>query len=48
MLITSSKMPLTNNKFNAYLEDKAKVDGFIETEKREQRRPNHFIDKQAH
>jgi hypothetical protein len=40
-------MPLTNNEFDAYLEDKAKADGFGETEKREQRRPNYFIDKQA-
>jgi hypothetical protein len=41
-------MPLTNNEFNAYLEDKAKANGFVETEKCEQRRPNYFIDKQAH
>ncbi len=46
-LITSSKMPLTNDEFDAYLEDKAKADGFVETEKRERRRPNYFIDKQA-
>jgi hypothetical protein len=45
LLITSSKMPLTNNEFNAYLEDKAKADGFVETEKHEQRRPNYFIDE---
>jgi hypothetical protein len=47
LLITSSKIPLTNDKFNAYLEDKAKANRFVETEKREQRRPNYFIDKQA-
>jgi hypothetical protein len=41
-------MPITNDEFDAYLEDKAKADGFIETEKREQRRPNYFNDKQAH
>jgi hypothetical protein len=40
-------MPLTNDEFNAYLEDKAKADGFVETEKRERRRPNYFIDTQA-
>ncbi len=41
-------MPVTNNEFIAYLEDKAKANGFVETEKREQRRPNYFIVKQAH
>jgi hypothetical protein len=40
-------MPIINNKFNAYLEHKAKGNGFIEREKREQRRPNYFIDEQA-
>jgi hypothetical protein len=40
-------MPVINNKFNAYLENKAKADGFVEREKREQRRPNYFIDEQA-
>jgi hypothetical protein len=41
-------MPVTNDEFDAYLEDKAKANGFAETEKGEQRRPNYFIDKQAH
>ncbi len=36
-----------NNEFDAYLENKAKADGFVETENREQRRPNYFIDEQA-
>jgi len=36
-----------NNEFDAYLENKAKAGGFIETEKREGRRPNYFIDEQA-
>ena len=40
-------MPVINNKFDAYLENKAKANGFVETEKRERRRPNYFIDKQA-
>jgi hypothetical protein len=40
-------MPITNNEFDAYLEDKAKADGFVETEEREQRRPNYLIDEQA-
>ena len=40
-------MPVINNKFDAYLENKAKADRFVETEKRERRRPNYFIDKQA-
>jgi hypothetical protein len=40
-------MPVTNDKFDAHLEDKAKADGFVETEKRGQRRPNYFIDEQA-
>jgi hypothetical protein len=40
-------MPAINNEFKAYLENKAKADGFVETEKREQRRLNYFIDKQA-
>jgi hypothetical protein len=30
-------MPLTKDEFNAYLEDNAKADGFVETEKHEQR-----------
>jgi hypothetical protein len=41
-------MPVINNKFDAYLKNKAKADGFVEREeKRERRRPNYFIDKQA-
>ena len=40
-------MPVINNEFDAYLENKAKADGFVETENRERRRPNYFIDKQA-
>jgi hypothetical protein len=40
-------MPIINDEFGSYLENKAKADGFVETEKREQRRPNYFIDKQA-
>ena len=40
-------MPVINNQFDAYLENKAKAGGFVETEKREQRRPNYFIDEQA-
>ena len=40
-------MPVINNEFDAYLENKAKADGFVETEKRERRRPNYFIDKLA-
>jgi hypothetical protein len=39
-------MPVINNEFNAYLENKAKADGFVEREKRERGRPNYFIDKQ--
>ena len=40
-------MPVINNEFDAYLENKAKAGGFVETKKREQRRPNYFIDEQA-
>jgi hypothetical protein len=40
-------MPVINNEFDAYLENKAIVNGFVETEKRERRRPNYFIDEQA-
>ena len=40
-------MPVINNEFDAYLENKAKANGFVETDKHEQRRPNYFIDKQA-
>jgi len=40
-------MAVINNEFDAYLENKAKAGGFVETEKRERRRPNYFIDKQA-
>ncbi len=41
-------MPVINNEFDAYLENKAKANGFVEREeKREQRRPNYFSDKQA-
>ena len=40
-------MPVINNEFDAYLENKAKAGEFMETEKHEWRRPNYFIDKQA-
>jgi len=41
-------MPVINNKFDAYLENKARADGFVEREKkRERKRPNYFIDEQA-
>jgi hypothetical protein len=41
-------MPVINNEFDAYLENKARADGFVEREKkRERKRPNYFIDEQA-
>jgi hypothetical protein len=41
-------MPVINNEFDAYLENKAIADGFVEREKkRERKRPNYFIDEQA-
>ena len=40
-------MAVINNEFDAYLENTAKADGFVETVKPEWRRPNYFIDEEA-